>query len=200
MLNPVNDLKFEQHAHRNLIAPVLIAFLLLGVVIALVIRHTPTQAVDLTITHTAVYPTHTVFKSGSIVVGSDRAEDNLYVLANLRVDDPLHLPLFLKDFTATVITSDDQKITTSAAEEKDLANIYTSFPALKPLASAPLRRETLIAPGTSVEGMVLLQFPITMDVWNHRKSAILNVDLYHGGAFPIAIPFNTKTVSTNFNQ
>lgn len=200
MLNPVNDLKFEQHAQRNLIAPVLIAFLLLGVVIALVIRHTPAQAVDLTITHTAVYPTHTVFKSDSLVVGSDKAEDNLYVLANLRVDDPLHLPLFLKDFTATVTTSDDQKITTSAAAAKDLPNIYTSFPGLKPLASAPLRRETLIAPGTAVEGMVLLQFPITLDVWNHRKSAILNVDLYHGGAFPIAIPFNTKTVSTNFDQ
>jgi len=200
MLNPVNDLKFEQHAHRNLIAPVLIAFLLLGVVIALVIRHTPTQAVDLTITHTAIYPTHTVYKSDSIVVGSDKAEDNLYVLANLRVDDPLHLPLFLKDFTATVTTSDDQKITTSAAEAKDLPNIYTSFPGLKPLASAPLRRETLIAPGTSVEGMVLLQFPITLETWNHRKSAILDVDLYHGGAFPIAIPFNNKTVSTNFDQ
>ncbi|HUZ97040.1 MAG TPA: hypothetical protein VMU57_19225 [Edaphobacter sp.] len=196
----MNDLKFEQHAHRNLIAPVLIAFLLLGVVIALVIRHTPTQAVDLTITHTAIYPTHTVYKSDSIVVGSDKAEDNLYVLANLRVDDPLHLPLFLKDFTATVTTSDDQKITTSAAEAKDLPNIYTSFPGLKPLASAPLRRETLIAPGTSVEGMVLLQFPITLETWNHRKSAILDVDLYHGGAFPIAIPFNNKTVSTNFDQ
>lgn len=178
----------------------LIAFLLLGIIIALVIRHTPAQAVDLTITHTTVYPTHTVFKSDSLVVGSDKAEDNLYVLANLRVDDPLHLPLFLKDFTATLTTADDQKITTSAAEEKDLPNIYTSFPGLKPLASSPLRRETLIAPGTSVEGMVLLQFPITLDVWNHRKSAILNVDLYHGGAFPIAIPFNTKTVSTNFDQ
>lgn len=200
MLNPVNDLKFEQHAHRNLIAPVLIAFLLLGVVIALVIRHTPAQAVDLTITHTTIYPTHTVFKSNSIVVGSDKAEDNLYVLANLRVEDPLHLPLFLKDFTATLTTADDQKITTSAAEAKDLPNIYTSFPGLKPLASAPLLRETLIAPGTSAEGMVLLQFPITVDMWNHRKSAILNVDLYHGGAFPIAIPFDTKTVSTNFDQ
>jgi len=196
----VSDLKFEQHAHRNLLAPVLIAFLLLGIVIALVIRHAPAQAVDLTITHTAVYPTHTVFKSDSLVVGSDKAEDNLYVLANLRVDDPLHLPLFLKDFTATLTTADDQKITTSAAEEKDLTNIYTSFPGLKPLASAPLRRETLIAPGTSAEGMVLLQFPITLDEWNHRKSAILNVDFYHGGAFPIAIPFNTKTVSTNFDQ
>lgn len=178
----------------------LIAFLLLGVVIALVIRHTPAQTVDLTITHTAIYPTHTVFKSDSLVVGSDKSEDNLYVLANLRVDDPLHLPLFLKDFTATLTTSEDQKITTSAAEEKQLPNIYTSFPGLKPLSSAPLRRETLIEPGTSAQGMVLLQFPITLDVWNHRKSAILNVDFYHGGTFPIAIPFNTKTVSTNFDQ
>lgn len=178
----------------------MIAFLLLGIVIALVIRHTPAQTVDLTITHTAIYPTHTVFKSDSLVVGSDKVEDNLYVLATLRVDDPLRFPLFLKDFTATLTTADDQTITTSAAEEKDLPNIYTSFPAIKPLTSAPLRRETLIAPGSSVEGMVLLQFPITQAIWNSRKSAILNVDLYHGGAFPIAIPFNTKTISTNFSN
>ncbi len=196
----MNALKFEQHGNRNLIAPVLIAFLLLGFVLALVIRRGPPQTVDLTITHTAIYPTHTVFKSSSLVVGSDKAEDNLYVIANLRVEDPLRLPLFLKDFTATLLTADDQELTTSAAEVKDLPNIYTSFPALKPLSSAPLRRETLIAPGTSAEGMVLLQFPITVDTWNHRKSAVLNVDLYHIGAFPITIPLNSKKISTNFGQ
>lgn len=196
----MTDLRFEQQSHRNLIAPVLIAFLLLGFVLALVIRHTPAQTVDLTITHTAVYPTHTVFKSDSLVVGSDKAEDNLYVIANLRVEDPLRLPLFLKDFTATLLTADDQEITTSAAEEKDLPNIYTSFPALKSLTSAPLRREIIIAPGGSAEGMVLLQFPITLDTWNHRKSAVLNVDLYHIGAFPITIPLNSKKTATNFDQ
>lgn len=196
----MNDLKFEQHGNRNLIAPVLIAFLLLGFVLALVLRRGPPQTVNLTITHTTIYPTHTVFKSDSIVVGSDKAEDNLYVVANLRIEDPLRLPLFLKDFTATLLTADDQELTTSAAEVKDLPNIYTSFPALKPLSSAPLRRETLIAPGASAEGMVLLQFPITVDTWNHRKSAVLNVDLYHIGAFPITIPLNSKKISTNFGQ
>lgn len=174
--------------------------MLLGMAIALVIRHAPQQKADLTITHTAIYPTHTVFKSDSLVVGSDKAEDNLYVAITLRVDDPLHLPLFLKDFTATLTTADDQQITTSAAEEKDLFNIYTSFPALKAITAEPLRRETLIAPGTSAEGMVLLHFPITQDVWNHRKSAILNVEFYHQGAFPITIPLNGNTGSTNFNQ
>lgn len=196
----MTELKFSQPARRNLLAPVLIAFLLLGIAIALVIRSTPARAVNLTLSHTALYPTHTVFKSDSIVVGSDKAEDNLYVLTTLRVDDPLHLPLILKDFTATITMADDTQITTSAAQEKDLPNIYTSFPALRALASRPLLRETLIAPGASAEGMILLQFPITQDVWNHRKSAVLNVDLYHQGNFPVSIPLNIKTVSTNFNQ
>lgn len=196
----MTDLKFEQPKNRNLLAPVLIAFLLVGVLIALVIQHNPANRIDLTITRTSVYPAHTVFKSNSLVVGSDKSEDDLYVVANLRVDDPLHLPIILKDFTATLTTADDQEITTSAAEVNDLPNIYTSFPALKPLSSPPLRRETLITPGTSAEGMVLLHFPVTEDVWNHRKSAILNVDLYHQGTFPITIPLNNKTISTNFNQ
>lgn len=196
----MTDLKFAQSAPRNLLAPVLVAFLLIGILIALVVRHTPSQIVNLTITHTAVYPAHTVFKSDSIVVGSDKSQDDLYVLASLQVDDPLHVPVILKDFTATLTTAEDQQMTTSAAEEKDLPNIYTSFPALKPLSSEPLLRETLIAPGTSAEGMVLLHFPVTQDVWNHRKSAVLNVHLYHDGEFPITIPADTKTVSTNFDH
>lgn len=196
----MTDLKFAQPARHNLLAPVLIAFLLLGIAIALVIRYTPSRTVNLTVSHTSLYPTHTVFKSDSIVVGSDKAEDNLYVLANLRVDDPLRLPLILKDFTATLTTADDQKITSSAAEEKDLPNIYTSFPALQSMASKPLVRDTLIAPGASAEGMVLLQFPVTKDVWNHRKSAVLHVDLYHQGTFTVAIPLKTSAISTNFDQ
>lgn len=196
----MTDLKFAQSTHRNLLAPVLIAFLLLGIAIALVIRHAPARTVDLTISHTAVYPAHTVFKSDSIVVGSDRSQDDLYVLTTLRVDDPLHLPVILKDFTATLTTADDQQITTSAIEEKDLLSVYTSFPALKSLASQPLLRETLIAPDTSAEGMVLLHFPVTQEMWDHRKSAILNVDLYHEGVFSVTIPFDKKVTSTNFDH
>jgi len=29
--------------------------------------------------------------------------------------------------------------------------------------------------------MVLLHFPVTKDVWDHRRNAVLNVDLYHQG-------------------
>ncbi len=141
---------FPQPARRNLLAPVLIAFLVLGIVIALVVRYIPNKPADLSITRTAIYPAHTVFKSDSLVVNSDRTEDDLYVLTTLHIDDRLHLPLFLKDFTATLTTADGEEITTSAAEKDDLPALYTTFPALKALASEPLLRDTVVEPGQSI--------------------------------------------------
>jgi len=187
MLLPVSELKFAQPARRNLLVPVLLAFLILGIILALVLRFTPHKTADLTIIRTIVYPTHTVFKSDSIVVANQHAEDHLYVLTTLRIDDRLHLPLFLKDFTATLTTAEGEEITTSAVEKLDLENVYTSFPELRPLASEPLLRETMISPGQSAEGMVLLHFPVTKEVWDHRRTAVLNIDLYHQGEQQVLI-------------
>jgi hypothetical protein len=187
MLKQVSDLKFAQPARRNLLAPVLLAFLILGIILALLLRFTPHKTADLAIVRTIVYPTHTVFKSDSIVVANQHAEDALYVLTTLRVDDRLHLPLFLKDFTATLTTAEGEEVTTSAVEKPDLENVYTSFPGLRPLASEPLLRDIMISPGQSAEGMILLHFPVTKEVWDHRRTAILNVDLYHQGQQEVTI-------------
>jgi hypothetical protein len=194
MLMPVSDLKFAQPARRNLLAPVLLAFLILGIVLALLLRFTPHRTADLTITRTTVYPTHTVFKSDTIVVANQRAEDALYVLTTLHIDDRLRLPLFLKDFTATLTTAEGEEITTSAVEKLDLENVYTSFPGLKPLASEPLLRDTMISPGQSAEGMILLHFPVTKEVWDHRRTAVLNVDLYHQGLQEVLIGRGSEVI------
>jgi hypothetical protein len=184
---PVPDLKFAQPARTNLLAPVLLAFLILGITLALVMRFSPNKTADLTITRTTVYPTHTIFKNDSILVGHSQSQDDLYVITNLRISDNLRLPLFLKDFTATLTTADGHEITASAVEKDDFANLYTSFPALKFLASEPLLRETVINPGQSAEGMILLHFPVTRTEWDHRRTAVLNVDLYHQGQQGIVI-------------
>jgi hypothetical protein len=142
----------------------------------------------MTITRTAIYPAHLVFQSDSTLVNRDTVQDELYVLATLRIEDRLNLPLFLKDFTATLTTADGEKLTTSATEKLDLPNLYTTFPQIKALSSPPLLRETLINPGQSAEGMVLLHFPVTQAVWDARKSATLNVIFYHQGPLSIRIP------------
>ena len=191
---PVSDLKFAQPARRNLLAPVLLAFLILGIVLALVLRFTPHKTADLTITRTVVYPTHTVFKSDTIVVANQHTQDELYVVTHLRIDDRLRLPLFLKDFTATLTTAEGEDITTSAVEQRDLENVYTTFPELKAIASEPLLRETMISPGESAEGMILLHFPVTQAVWDHRRNAMLNVDLYHQGEQQVLIGRGSEVI------
>jgi hypothetical protein len=192
---PVSDLKFAQPARRNLLAPVLLAFLILGIILALVLRFTPHRTADLTVTRTNVYAAHTVFKSDTIVVANQHAEDDLYVLTHLRIDDRLHLPLFLKDFTATLVTADGEEVTTSAIEKRDLDNLYTSFPALKPLSSEPLLRDTMIDPGGSAEGMILLHFPVTQEIWDKRRRAVLNIDLYHQGMQQVLIGRASEALS-----
>jgi hypothetical protein len=187
MLMPVSDLKFAQPARRNLLVPVLLAFLILGIVLALVLKFTPHKTADLAITRTAIYPAHTVFRSESIIVANQHAEDDLYVLTTLRIDDRLHLPLFLKDFTADLVTADGQQFTTSAVEERDLPNLYTSFPGLRDHVPTTLLRETMIAPGASAEGVLVLHFPVTKEIWDHRRTAVLNVDLYHQGEQEVLI-------------
>ena len=189
---------FPQAARRNLLAPVLIAFLILGIVIALVIRLTPEKTADLTVTHTAISATHTVFKSDSLVVGTDRAEDNLYVTTTLRIDDRLHLPLFLKDFTGTLTLADGTEITTSAIEKNDIPNLFTTFPQLKQYASDPLLRESLIEPGQSAQGMIILRFPVTQPEWDHRRSAALNVDFYHQGTQSVLISRKSEITKPTF--
>jgi hypothetical protein len=193
----VAALTFSQPARRNLFAPILIAVVVLIVAVALVLQFTPHTTADVTITHTAVYAAHTVFKSDSIVVGSDRAQDDFYVLVNVHIDNRLRLPLFLKDFTATLTPANPdgspaEPITTSAAQKTDLPNLYITFPALKALAEeevkAPLYRETQIDPGKSAEGLILLHFPVDQATWDHRNSATLTIALYHQQPITIPIP------------
>jgi hypothetical protein len=193
----VSPLTFSQPARRNLVVPIVIAIIALVVAGGLVIQFTPHSIADVTIPHTAVYAAHTVFKGETIVVGGDRAQDDLYVVATVRVENRLRLPLFIKDFTATFTPANPdgtpgEPVTTSAAQKLDLPNLFTTFPAVKTIADeelkSPLLRETQIDPGHSAEGLLFLHFPITQADWDHRKSATLSIDTYHQGPIVVTIP------------
>ena len=179
---------FAQPARTNLLVPVLIAFLVLGIILAAVLMNMPKTDTDASISQTLVYPVHTVFKSESTIVGRDQAQDDLYVATTVQVADNLRLPVFIKDFNATLTTAEGEGITISAIQKTDLPNLYLTFPALRPLASDPLARGTIIAAGQRAEGMVLLHFPVTEAVWDHRRSATLTIDFYHQSPVTLTIP------------
>jgi hypothetical protein len=193
----VADLKFSQSERRNFTAPILIALVVLGIATALVLHFTPHTTADVTVKKSAVYASHLVFQSGSIVVGRDHSQDDMYALVTLHIDNRLRLPLFLKDFTATINPSNPdgspaESIDTSAAEKPDIPNLYVSFPAIKALAdqqaSPLLLRDTQIDPGHSAEGMLLLRFPVDQATWDKRKSATVTIAFYHQQPLTIEIP------------
>jgi len=185
----MSQLTFSQSERRNFLGPILIAFAVLCIAFAGVFHFLPPKVADLTVTRTAILPTHTVFRTDSKLVGQhEQAQDDLYVLTTVRIDDRLHVPLFISDITATLTTADDNVVTTSAIQKGDLDNLYVSFPALKPLSGPPLLRESTIQPGDHAEGMAILHFPLTEADWNSRKSATVTIDFYHQGQFSVTIP------------
>jgi hypothetical protein len=192
----MSELSFSQPERRSsLLIPLLIAFVVVGGISAYVYLR-PHRIADITITHTNILPTHTVFRSLSKVVGhEDEAQDDLYILTTLHIDNRSKIPLTIDDITATLTPPDDsaEPTTASAIPRTDLDGMYVTFPALKPLSGPPLPRETTIQPGGHAEGMVMLHFPVTEADWNNRKSASITISFYHQDPLTLTIPKDQGT-------
>jgi hypothetical protein len=186
----MSDLTFSSQPERsNFLMPAIIVIGIVGIAFALIWFFTPHDIAKITVSHIAVVPEHTVYKMGSNVVGAqDLAQDDLYVVATVHIVNDLKLPIQINDLTGTLSSNDGQDQTTSAMQKKDIPNLYVTFPALEPLGSAPLLRETEIQPGQQAEGMVMLHFPVTQQDWDQRKSASVNIDFYHQGTLSVTIP------------
>jgi hypothetical protein len=185
----MSELTFSQSERRSILGPILVALAVLFVAGYGVYLYLPHRVADLSVTHTAYLPTHTVIESGSKVIGHEtETQEALYVLPTVRIEDKLHVPLFISDITATLTTADDSVVNTSAITKADLDAVYTTFPALKPLATTPLLRESSVPTGGAAEGMVMFSFPVTEADWKNRKSATVTVEFYHQGSFTVTIP------------
>lgn len=189
----MSELSFAQPERRNFLVPAIVAIAVLAV-IALVVGHfynpVPPFAADITLTKPVAYlPEHIVFHENSIVVGhQDPFEDDLYAVANVHIVNRLKVPIHLNDIAVILTAPDGTQTTASAANKKDLPNLYVTFPALKPMVSDPIQRGTILQPGEQAEGMVLFTFPITQAVWDQRKSAVISFDFINQTTVNFTIP------------
>lgn len=188
------ELQFSQAERRNYLVPALIGLALAGVAGAAIYFLTPHRIVRVTVTRTSVVPIRTVYKSSRIVVDGDmrvmgdQAQDDLYILAMVRVEDDLKLPIFIKDLTGTITEPDGAQLTASGVQKHDLDTLYATCPQLKQVAGPPLLRETEIQPGATAEGMVVLHFPVPQKLWDGRGEATVTVDTYHQGPLSAVVP------------
>ena len=179
---------FAQPERRSFALPILLAVVLLALAAGLAIHFYPATTVNITHLHTDLLPTHTVYKSESIVVGPAHTADVLFVASTLRIDNQTRIPFTLDNFSCTLTDPTGAVMTVKASTKPELANQQLSFPALKPLLTTPLLRDSAMDPGKSAQGTILFSFPFTKEQWQARKSATIQVDLYHGQSLYVDIP------------
>jgi hypothetical protein len=149
---------------------------------------------EITVTRVQVYAAHIETKAmkgdGAHIIGAAPSMDNdLYIVLTVKITDKDRAPLFIKDETAVLTAPDHSILESSAIQKGELANLYASFPQLQVLASAPLARDTEVAPGQTAEGMVLLHFPGATEAnWHPRESATLTLDFFHQPSQTVTIP------------
>ncbi len=177
---------FAQSERRSFLAPVLLALAALGVAIALAIHFFPATTVNIDHIHTDILPTDTVMKSS--VIGAGEHDLVLFVASTIRVDNQLRMPIYLEDFHLTFTNADGAELTESAARDRDLPELETNFPALKPMLAQPLARNTVLNPNTAAQGTVVFALKIPKATWDQRQSAVIKVDLYHQPAIYATIP------------
>jgi hypothetical protein len=167
---------------RGPLAAALIAVFAVIIIFVAMFLFNPRKTAVLSVTKVDLFAPHTEFKDlqGAIHVLGEAAasEDDLYVVAHVKLTDKLRLPIFLSDWTATVTLADGRTLDATTVPATQLPRLEETFPALTPLVSQPLHYGDEVAPGATTEGSVVLLFPnTTQAAWQSKHSAVLTIEL-----------------------
>lgn len=187
-MNSASTPRFAGAERRSYTVPIVLALVALAAAVAFGIHRYPRTAVQLQAVRVELLPTKTEFKSDSIVVGPPAVQKDLYVVATVRVDNQLPVPVTIDSITCEFTTPQDTVLEDNAAQKDELPLMEQSFPALTPMLGNPLLRETTIEAKRSAEGTVLLHFPISEEKWKSRRSAILTIHFYHQPNATVTLP------------
>jgi hypothetical protein len=172
---------------------VVIAIAVLIVIAAAVFLLNPHKVADVTVTHVDYFAPHTEMDQmkGSIhVIGEQpETEDDLYIVASVKITDHLRLPLFLSAWTGGVTFANGSTADATTVPPRDMPRLGQTFPAFSALVTNPINYDDEVAPGATREGQVILLFPnTTQDQWKSKKSATVTIELRNQEAQTVPLP------------
>jgi hypothetical protein len=106
------------------------------------------------------------------------AESRVLVAVQVSVTNPGPKPVYVQGASAEVKTDAPDALKDDAAATSDFERYATAFPELKQAASTPLKLETKIMPGETLNGTVMFGFPLSKDAFDKKKSMKVWVKLY----------------------
>jgi hypothetical protein len=183
---------------NNPIPKILIAAAVMIVIGVAIFMLNPRTTAELTAEKVDLFAPHTVMNAtdggGQVIGAAPSSEDDLYVVATLKITDKLRLPIFVDSYSATLVTADGTTLDATIVAGQLLPKVGETFPQILPLvsppAATPIRFDDAIQPGTTKVGSVVLLFPQASEkVWREKKSATLTLTLSHDAApLTVALP------------
>jgi hypothetical protein len=196
------DLSLAPAEQRSLLKPILIAVIALALIAFAVFWFNPRGVADVTVPHVDLFAPHTEFKSltpkaGMHVLSKDKvtgpigagAEDNLYVVATVHIDNKLRLPIFVSSVEATITTADGEQHPAAVVHASELPRLEQMFPNIATLAPHPINDSDPAPPKGQLEGQVVLLFAtLTADDWHKKKAADLTLVPAHQDPITVKLP------------
>ena len=159
------------------IVPLLIAFVLVGVVVAVVMFSTRAKpSASLAITK----------------VASVDLQGNTMAAIQVKLDNQINAPLWIKNITAEIETPDGKKYSDNAAPSMDAARYMAAFAPLQEAKADWLKEELKIPSGNSFTGVAIFAYPVAKKDFDARKSLTLRVEPYDHATLVVVTPTSGK--------
>ena len=145
------------------IVPLLVAGVLVAIVVSVVVFSNKTKpSASLAITK----------------VVSAAQEGNTMVAIQIKLDNQVEGPLWIKEIKAEVETADGKKYSDSAAPGVDGPRYMEAFPALQEAKADWLKEDLKIPTKTSFNGVAIFSYPVDKAAFDKRKQVTLRIQLY----------------------
>ena len=145
------------------IVPLLVAAVLVAVLVSVVVFSNKTKpSAALAITK----------------VVSAAQEGNTMVAIQMKLDNQVEGPLWIKEIKAEVETADGKKYIDSAAPGVDGPRYMEAFPVLEEARADWLKEDLKIPTRTSFNGVAIFSYPVAKDAFDKRKQITLRIQLY----------------------
>lgn len=159
------------------IVPVMIGLVLVVVVVAIVLFATKDKP----------YASLAITK-----IVSAPQEDNAMVAIQVKLDNQIDGPLYIKGIRAEVEMADGKKYTDRAAPGVDGPRYMQAFPALQEAKADWLQEELKIPAKTSFNGVAIFSYPVKKADFDARKQITLHIQLYDRDALVVTDPPSAK--------
>ncbi len=150
--------------------------ILLAAILWLVAQRPP--VVEGSVTRLWIHPMHGAFprKDAAGVVQAPETFNQVLVLAQIHLHNRSSHAVILSHLLTNLQLPDGED-SSYAATATDYDRIFVAYPELAPLRTQPLVPDTVIAPGASVDGMIVSSFQLSDERWKQQSGMNFEIDL-----------------------